>query len=310
VIGLLALFLALVWMLRDDKDKTRPILVFALVLNLFYGFLLTVVMGKEDGLLPWKYDLFLLQLDTSLGVSAPSAARSLQGFWRIPLYVTYQLMVPMMICWYLATRKRNHRGSLVLAYVAELVMGPLLYAILPACGPAYAFGSTWLNPPLATAHLIRFSGMPNAFPSLHLGTALVLVLYADGKLWRRISLMFFVGTALATISTGEHYLIDLVAGLAFGCFAANLGYRRFRSASFYLGIAISWSLAIRFQFAFLLANPGLVRCCVALTVALAIFAVVREWRIDPHRRFSIRLAYSPERQASESQMPPREAHAD
>jgi hypothetical protein len=58
VIGLLALFLALVWMLRDDKDKTRPILVFALVLNLFYGFLLTVVMGKEDGLLPWKYDLF------------------------------------------------------------------------------------------------------------------------------------------------------------------------------------------------------------------------------------------------------------
>ena len=309
MIGIIALFLALIWMLRDEKDKTRPLLVFALVLNFFYGFLLTVVMGKEDGLLPWKYDLFLLQLDASLGVSAAAIARPLQGFWRIPLNVTYQLMVPMMICWYLVTRNRNNRGSIVLAFVAELVMGPLLYAILPACGPAYVFGSNWLNPPLAPAHLIRFSGMPNAFPSLHLGTALVLVLYAEGKLWRGISLMFFVGTALATISTGEHYLIDLVAGLAFGCFA-NVGYRRFRSASFYLGIAISWSLAIRFQFAFLLAHPGVLRSCAAFTLAMAIFAVVREWRIDPHRRFSVRFAYNPERQARESQMPPREAHGD
>jgi PAP2 superfamily len=310
VIGLLALFLALVWMLRDDKDKTRPLLVFALVLNLFYGFLLTVAMGKEDGLLPWKYDLFLLQLDSFFGVSAASVARPLQGFWRIPLNVTYQLMVPMMICWYLVTRKRNHRGSLVLAYVAELIMGPLLYAILPACGPAYALGSTWLSPPLGSAYLIRFSGMPNAFPSLHLGTALVLVLYADGKLWRGISLMFFFGTALATISTGEHYLIDLVAGLAFGCFAANIGYRRFRTASFYLGIAISWSLAIRFQFTLLMANSGLVRCWVALTVALAIFAVVREWRIDPHQRISLRVACSPEPQSCESRIQPGEALAE
>jgi PAP2 superfamily len=284
--------------------------VFALVLNLCYGYLLSVVMGKEDGLLPWKYDLFLLQLDACLGISAASIAFPLQGFWRIPLNVTYQLMVPMMVCCYLVTRNRNDRGSLLLAYVAELIMGPLLYAILPACGPANAFGSNWLNPPLAIAHPIRFSGMPNAFPSLHLGTALVLVLYADGKLWRGISLTFFIGTALATISTGEHYLIDLVSGLAFGCFAANVGYSRFRTALFYLGIAISWSLAIRFEFTFLLVHPGVVRSCVALTAALAILAVFREWRIDPHRRFSARLAYSPEPRACESQMPPREARAD
>lgn len=296
MIGMIALFLAVIWMLRDEKDKARPLLVFALMLNLFYGYLLSVVMGKEDGLLPWKYDLFLLQLDASLGVSAASIALPLQGFWRIPLNVTYQLMVPMMICWYLVTRNRSHRGSIVLAYVTELIMGPLLYAILPACGPAYAFGSSWLNPPLVTTHPIRFSGMPNAFPSLHLGTALVLVLYADGKVWRGISLMFFVGTALATISTGEHYIIDLVAGLAFGCFAANVGYRKLQSASFCLGIAISWSLAIKFQFTFLLAHPGLLRSCVALTVAVTIFAVVREWRI-PTRDFQLASLMTPKPQS-------------
>jgi PAP2 superfamily len=310
VIGLLALFLALIWMLRDEKDKTRPLLVFALVLNLCYGYLLSVVMGKEDSLLPWKYDLFLLHLDASLGVSAAAIALPLQGLWRIPLNVIYQLMVPMMICWYFVTRNRNRSRSLVLAYVSELVMGPLLYVILPACGPAYAFGSIWLTPPLATAHPIRFSGMPNAFPSLHLGTALVLVLYAEGKLRRGISLMFFVGTALATISTGEHYLIDLVAGLAFGCFAANIGYSRFRSALAYLGIAITWPLAIRFEFPFLLAHPGKVRSCAALTAALAILAVFREWRVHSQLRLSAQVAYDAEPQTSKSRMQPGEALAD
>jgi len=33
VIGVLALFLSVIWMLRNEKDKTRPLLVFALILN-------------------------------------------------------------------------------------------------------------------------------------------------------------------------------------------------------------------------------------------------------------------------------------
>jgi hypothetical protein len=39
ILGTLALFFAVVWMLRDQKDKSRPLLVFALTLNLFFGFL-------------------------------------------------------------------------------------------------------------------------------------------------------------------------------------------------------------------------------------------------------------------------------
>ncbi|MGP8173222.1 MAG: hypothetical protein ACLP7O_01585 [Terracidiphilus sp.] len=142
IMGLLALFLSVLWMLKDERDKTRPMLVFALTLNLFFGFLLTVVMSREGGLLPWKYDYVLFQMDGALGVSAASIARPLQGACRVPLYVVYQLMVPMMICWLLVTRYRNLRGSVVLAYVAELVVGPIMYAVLPACGPVYAFGGS------------------------------------------------------------------------------------------------------------------------------------------------------------------------
>jgi len=79
VIGVLALFLSVIWMLRDEKDKTRPLLVFALILNLFFGFLLTVFMSREGGLLPWKYDHVLFALDRALGVTAAPIARSLQA---------------------------------------------------------------------------------------------------------------------------------------------------------------------------------------------------------------------------------------
>jgi hypothetical protein len=207
----------------------------------------------------------------------------MEGFWRVPLIVIYQFMVPMMICWFFVTRARNPRGSVVLAYVGEMVAGPLLYAILPACGPIYAFGSHWLYAPHVQPAAIRLAGMPNAFPSLHIGTALVFVFLAPGKLWRAISLAFLASTALATLVTGEHYVIDLVAGLPFGCFAASVGYRKYRRALVYLGLVLAWSLSVRFGYTFLISYPVLLRSLAVLTIAIAVWAVLNEWRVPAMR---------------------------
>ena len=283
ILGLLALALSVIWMLRDESDKTRPMLVFALTLNLVFGFLLTVFMGKEGSLLPWKFDHILFQIDGSLGISTASIARRLQGFMRVPLALIYQMMVPMMICWFLVSRYRNLRGSVVMAYAAELVAGPILYAILPACGPKYAFGAQWLHPPNVQANAMRLAAMPNAFPSLHLGTAFVFVLFAPGRLWRGVSLAFLAGTAAATLSTGEHYVIDLIPGLVFGCFAASVGYQKVWSALLYLGVLLFWSGTVRFEYPLLIAHPALLRSLAALTIALAIVAVINAWRV-PIRR--------------------------
>src|ERR1700759_4092404 len=84
VIGLAALFLSVLWMLRDEKDRTRPFLVVALVVNLFYGWLLAFVMGRENGLVPWKYDYILANLDRALGIPTASIAEALQPM-RLPL---------------------------------------------------------------------------------------------------------------------------------------------------------------------------------------------------------------------------------
>jgi hypothetical protein len=289
LIGIATLFLAAIWMVRDPKDKTRPLLVFALVLNLFYGFLLTVTMQREGSLFPWKFDFVLFRVDQALGLQAAAIARPLQsafeGALRIPLYVVYQAMVPMMIAWFLITRYRKHRSSIVPAYAAELVAGPLFYALLPACGPLYAFGSQWLHPAADTpAIAIRLAGMPNAFPSLHVATAMLLVFFAPGKLWRAFALGFLLATGLATLSTGEHYVIDLIPGLAFGAFAAGVGLARYRQAAGFLALAFSWTLAVRFAASFLLAHPIVLRGCAVVTVVSVALALAQEWRFAPQRR--------------------------
>lgn len=276
-IEIAALFFSIVWMMRNQKDKVRPLLVLALTVNLFYGILLSIFMGAEDGLLPWKYDPILLALDSALGVPWLAVARSLQGAWRVPLATIYQLMVPMMICWFLVVRKSGRGGALVLTYVAELVSGPLLYAVVPACGPAYALGSDWLHAAAPAPGLIRLAGMPNAFPSLHIATALVVLLFAPGRWPRAIAVAFFAATVLATISTGEHYVIDLVPGLAFGCYATEVGFKRFRRALSYLLVAVFWCVLVRFEYAWLLSHALVLKAMTAATLVAVVAEIGRQW---------------------------------
>jgi hypothetical protein len=281
IIAILSVFLAVLWMLRDQQDKTRIHLVFALILNLFYGALLNTLMGREGSIFPWKYDHVLFHMDVALGIQAASIAPFLLDFLRAPLWIIYQSMVPMMIVWFLVTRYRCNRGSIILAYVAELVSGPLMYTIVPACGPIYAFGKQWLHPPAVPADAIRLTGLPNAFPSLHVGTAFVFVLFAPGRFWKVVALLFLTGTCLATLSTGEHYVIDLIPGLAFGVFAASVGMQNYRRAAFFLSIVLAWSLAVRFAFSILIAYPIITRSLAAVTVASAAFALWKSWAAPP-----------------------------
>jgi hypothetical protein len=277
IVGMLMFLLSVVWMLRDESDKSRPILAIAVLLNLFYGWLLSVLMGHADSLLPWKYDYYLYRIDSALGVSAASVALTFGGAGCVWLNITYELLLPMMIVW-LALQSEKDRIALVFAYIAEIVTGPVLYAILPACGPPCAFGESWLQPQHVHAELIRVSGMPNAFPSLHVATAFVLVLFARDRIWRVISLVFLAGTTLSTLTTGEHYVIDLVAGLSFGCFATAVGRRKVSQAAAYLAITVCWSLVIRLGGEELAAHSGGLQAFALFSVAIAIGALWQAWQ--------------------------------
>ena len=181
-----------------------------------------------------------------------------------------------MIVWFLLTRYRRVPG-IIMAYIAELVSGPVLYTIVPACGPIYAFGKQWLNPPSVAPGAIRLAGIPNAFPSLHIGTAFVFLMFAPGKLWKAVALVFLVATGLATIATGEHYLIDLVPGLAFGVFVSSVGLGRYRRAASFFALPLAWSLGVRFAYAALIAHPLALRSFAVVTLAAVAVALWRQW---------------------------------
>lgn len=278
LVGLAALFAAVVWMLRDERDRTRPLLVVALVVNLAYGSLLNLAMGKENGLFPWKYDHVLLNLDRTLGMPYFAIVRGVPHFTVYPLMLVYQLMVPMMIAWFVMAQRSGLSRSLITAYVAEMVVGPLLYGLVPACGPIYAFGRDWLHPGSIPPEVIRLSGMPNAFPSLHVGTAMVILLLSTEK-WRPVAGGFLLATMLATLATGEHYTVDLAAGLLFGCFAAAAGRGRYLRSAAYLALVLTSALLVRFEHGFLLAHAWLLRAFGISSVLIALQAVREAWQM-------------------------------
>ena len=251
------------------------------MLNLFYGLILKLFLGREDGLEPFKFDPVLYLMDKSLGVQSSWVASAFHGAAKVTLIVVYQLLIPMMVCWFFVARSKRARSALVMAYVAELITGPVFYAILPACGPLYAFGKDWLHATVTRPDLIWLSGMPNAFPSLHMGTAMIFALFAPNRMWRAGAIIFLMATALATLVTGEHYVIDLVPGLIFGCYAVYMGSRRWRRALLYLGVGMTWSLSIRFGFHVLIGARWLPIAMTVFSLALAFYSVWKEWAVSP-----------------------------
>jgi hypothetical protein len=277
LLSLLFVFASLVWMLRDPKDRTRPILFMAMVANLFYGWALSRFLGSVDSLVPWKFDYYLYRLDGALRVSSAMVGRAFgSGAPGIALLVVYDAMIPMMIVFY---RAAGRESRLLMAYVAELLAGPCCYAALPALGPAYVFGPAWLRSPSAGIELVKFGGMPNAFPSLHFATSLLFIQFAPTRGWRVVSWLFAAGTVLATLATGEHYVIDLAVAVPFSCFAAGVARGRIRAGLVQLAIVAGWILTIRYGAGWLIANPPVPGAAVALTLASPVLMFAgRAWQ--------------------------------
>ncbi|HWC98091.1 MAG TPA: phosphatase PAP2 family protein [Candidatus Sulfopaludibacter sp.] len=281
VLPLILLAASIFWMLRDERDRERPLLVLAFVLNVFYGFTLQVVMGHADGLMPWKFDYYLDNLDVALGFPAYWTIRIFGATPQLGLALAYHLLVPMMIFSYANSRRRKGHPTVFQAYAAELAVGPIFYALLPASGPIYAFAATWPHHVEVPLRIIRLSAPPNAFPSLHLATALLFFLFSEGRVWRAWTFCFLVLTALATLSTGEHYMVDLVGGVAFGCFAAAVAYRRWGAAGWNLAVVLAWVLGIRYGTSLLLSNPWLLRSAAVASIVAPLYMAVRFVRVAP-----------------------------
>jgi hypothetical protein len=240
---------------------------------------------------PTSCDPSAYAIDAALGMQWSFGMGQL--FAKAPLvkFVCYAIYVapPPALVFVYALQTRARRPPPVDAatvLLAVLATGYSLYFIVPVCGPMYAFGDAFPHSPPPLDGLIGTrmtvtgaDAWPNGMPSLH--TASVVLAYWQARpygLWARIAAaIFLVGTLLAALGMGEHYLVDLIVGLPLslavyaGCMPASSTYRKQRRDAFLGGIVL---LAIWYALLFFGVELLLSSTFVAWGISLATTAAV------------------------------------
>jgi hypothetical protein len=155
-----------------------------------------VVNSAVRGLTPHTIDAQLSMLDMGIGRAIWTFAKA-HAWFRQPLFIIYLgLPEAMLLAAFVA---KSERARLLVSLALAAVMVIPFYLLFPAVGPAH------VGDPLAPR---------DCMPSMHLAWALMLWLNARGRI-RPVFAVFAGLTAVATLSTGEHYLPDLVAAVPF-----------------------------------------------------------------------------------------------
>jgi hypothetical protein len=167
-----------------------------------------------DGLLGFQPSFWagqLLRAHGSLHLLAALAYNILPGVY-VGVFALYLLQRPM-----------RDAGRVALAFALNIFAALPIYLLFPVYGPRAAFHSF---PVLPQEHvpmrLVATIGTPNAIPSVHFSSALLILWF----LWRWRSgrifgVLFLALTILATLGSGEHYVFDLVVAIPY---AAMVGW--------------------------------------------------------------------------------------
>jgi cytochrome P450 len=214
---------------------------------------------------------------------------------RFVCYAIYVAPPPALVFVY-ALQTRAQRPPPVDAatvLLAVFVTGYSLYFVFPVYGPAFAFPDAFPNspPPLdgllgTRLRVYGADAWPNGMPSLH--TASVVLAYWQARPYGRwagaAAAVFLIGTLVATLGQGEHYLVDLVVAIPLSlavyaaCMPSRGTYDRQRRAALSGGILMlaGWYALLFLGVELLLGSPVL-----AWLISLGTTAAVLwlEWRL-------------------------------
>ena len=219
-----------IWADAEERQRTGFLPAFV-ACSFFVGFLYVAAPALFYGeqLQPKTLDLYLLSFDGSLGFQ-PSflAGQSWAAFhWLrwLGLLAYEGLPIALAIAYVENLRAHRRRSVFVGLGIFYLgVLGVLAYNLFPATGPAHLFGDLFPQHPLGMAEAktlpmaaIPVKGSRNAIPSLHMAWILWCWWWArDLEKWAKAVIGgFVVFTVVATLGTGEHYLVDLVVAAPF-----------------------------------------------------------------------------------------------
>ena len=296
--GVLALFglgaffmMGLRWMWSGQSERRKTLAVLAPAASLVF-FVLSAqrALSLANLLYPKTYDLYLYLFDGSFGLQ-PSflmgRAMASSMILRVAASLTYiSLPFVMALVYALHQPKNADKPSwdMITLFLLAGLGGWALYNIVPATGPAYVFAADfpWHSLPYASLHRLFLEQVPvngdvprNAIPSLHMAWVLLLVWNSKGmsRLVRAFLGTYLALTAVSTLGTGEHYFVDLVAGVPFALMVQAIVSpgkktvisRRVTAAASGLGITIAWLLLVRFAAKSMLVLPLLPWSLVGIT---------------------------------------------
>jgi len=273
-------------------------LIPAAILLLYYA-------GLPGKLVPWMtfrstaqtYDAVLSYVDQGFGFS-PSTLVA-HGVGLIPhldqlFYAVYMAMsLAMGICFAAHMGQSQPPWKIVVILAGAATFGVLCYNLIPACGPLMLVGArrflhgegtlVFSGPPPLVALPLKFPR--NAMPSLHMSWALLLHwISRDSRRGVWLSAVFVVLTAVATLSTGEHYLVDLVVAFPFSFAIWNLFVgevplshpKRVIAVTAGVLAYLAWTAAILFDPGLFYASPWILWLSSAVTVCATMHGIYRQ----------------------------------
>jgi PAP2 superfamily len=249
------------------------------------------------------FDLYLLSFDTSLHV--PVAFVMGQAFqkwvWlRLTGLLCYVgLFIPMAVVF--AGQLVRNRQKALETLAAFMVAGPIgmfFYHLCPAVAAGHAFPDNFPWHPLSYDQGSRLflepiygAGLRNAMPSLHMTWVLLAYWFSRGlSRWERAVAFFFATfTVVATMGTGEHYLIDLIVAFPFALMIQYLcvfslpwrNEQRLRPFLFGLFATLTWLFLLRYETRVFWLSPAIPWVACILTVAFSVTSMKVPWRVTP-----------------------------
>jgi hypothetical protein len=262
-----------------------------LVLSVGSEWMASSLLELTEKLHPDTLDLFLYYFDGSLGVQASFVLGRVFAHWmwlrEISLIFYIGLPVPLTLVY---VRHLLNKGKHALPVIAIfLITGPvgvIFYNLFPAAGPRHIFGQQFPFSPLTDAQLSHLLLQPtplhalrNAIPSLHMTWVLLAWWNSQGlsRLTRSIAFAFLAFTVLATLGTGEHYLIDLIVAFPFALMLQSLPTlarrRREGIVPFLFGLStvLLWMTLLRFTPNFFWISPVIPWALSAATIMASIW---------------------------------------
>lgn len=293
IASLLVMSLRAIWESGESRGSALLVLIPGLLIlgsNFLAGYLHLFTQKAH----PKVLDLYLYSFDSSLHL--PIVFWLGQAFANWPVFrwtsMVFYVGLPFAIAVAYAGQAARLRGKAIPVVAAFLIAGPLggfFYNLFPALGPIHLFGQRfpWNPLPLESARRlflepVAIEGLRNAIPSLHMAWTLLAWWYSRGlSRWERcLTMAFVVFTVFATMGTGEHYFIDLVAAVPFALFIQALcttalawnDLRRWLPLVLGLGATLLWLTVLHFAVHIFWISPVLPWACCAVTVGVCVLA--------------------------------------